>query len=70
MVAAATERTGRGASFKFACHAEAGEGGCLKSVFEKNLNSDDHFEHPFAFYRNERQTTKPKPTQTKGTTIL
>ena len=29
------ERAGQGASFKFACHAEAGEGGCLESVSEK-----------------------------------
>jgi len=28
---------------------------CLKSVYEKNLNSDDHFDRSFSPYPNESQ---------------
>src|SRR4029077_2197417 len=67
----------QGASFKFACHAEAGEGGCLKSVRRKNLNSDDHFDRSFAPYRmkaKQRNQRKEQPmnplTQFKRILIL
>src|SRR5437667_9211517 len=33
---------------------------CLRSVSEKNLNSDDHFDRSFAPYRNGNQTIKKK----------
>jgi hypothetical protein len=52
----------QGASFKFACHAEAGEGGCLESVFEKNLNSDEHFDRSFSFMGVKRKLQNQEKT--------
>ncbi len=33
---------------------------CLRSVSEKNLNLDDHFDSCFSPYPNGKETTKPK----------
>jgi hypothetical protein len=57
------------AGFSWGCGSAIDSNGRCAETFPKNLDSDDHFDRPFAFNSSERQTPKPKQKKKKGTTM-